>query len=82
MREQPEIFNGDTSPLKRVNGKLNLGQENNVEARKTKKDKLLANGNGVNPVSIKKGIRTREKLNIHSFSFSFSFVNLCCMKYI
>ena len=66
MREQPEIFNGDTSPLKRVNGKLNLGQENNVEARKTKKDKLLANGNGVNPVSINKGIRIREKFNIHT----------------
>ena len=62
MREQREIFNGDTSPLKRVNGKLSLGQENDVEARKTKKDKILANGNGINPVC-KKGIRIKEKFN-------------------
>ena len=51
MKEQREIFNADTSPLKRVNGKLN----NNLESIKNKNDKLLANGNEVNPVN-KKGI--------------------------
>ena len=51
VKEQREIFNADTSPLKRVNGKLN----NNLESIKNKNDKLLANGNEVNPVN-KKGI--------------------------
>ena len=51
VKEQREIFNADTSPLKRVNGKLN----NNLESIKNKNDKLLANGNEVKPVN-KKGI--------------------------
>ena len=51
VKEQREIFNADTSPIKRVNGKLN----NNLESIKNKNDKPLANGNEVNPVN-KKGI--------------------------
>ena len=51
VKEQREIFNADTTPLKRVNGKLN----NNLESIKNKNDKLSANGNEVNPIN-KKGI--------------------------
>ena len=47
MKEQREIFSADTSPLKRVNGKQSSGLNNNVESRKNKNDKLVANGNGL-----------------------------------
>ena len=47
MKEQQEIFSADTSPLKRVNGKQSSGLNNNVESRKNKNDKLVANGNGL-----------------------------------
>ena len=54
VKEQRKIFSPDThtSPVKKVNGKLGLN--NNDETRRDKNATLLSNGNGVHS-AIEKG---------------------------
>ena len=69
MKEQREIFSGDTSPPKRVNCKQSSGLNNNVESSKNKNDKLVANGNGLH-LDNKKGSDIRFVNTLPTIVFS------------